>query len=159
MEFLPGERVIVNPLRIRRDVLNEFESSLVISFTGQSRRSDTIIKGQVSGLAAPQPRNDRAMHALKRDATEMKVALSVGDIQAGSRKSSATRGPQRRRTAARDLQRQSGRNVRSRDEGRSVGRKSVGRRRRRVSDADDRSGKPISPDQCAQRRREGRQAL
>src|SRR5271166_2703293 len=52
MEFLPQDRVIVNPLRIRRDHLNEFESSLVIAFTGQSRRSDTIIKEQVSGLAA-----------------------------------------------------------------------------------------------------------
>ena len=81
MEFLPEERVIVNPLRIRRDYLNEFESSLVISFTGQSRRSDTIIKEQVSGLAALNPETVVAMHALKRDATEMKVALLGGDIR------------------------------------------------------------------------------
>ena len=81
IEFLPQERVIVNPLRIRRDVLNEFESSLVIAFTGQSRRSDTIIKQQVSGLAGLNSETLANMHALKDDATEMKVALLSGDIR------------------------------------------------------------------------------
>ncbi len=81
IEFLPQERVIVNPLRIRRDVLNEFESSLVIAFTGQSRRSDAIIKEQVSGLASLNSETLANMHALKRDATEMKVALLSGDIR------------------------------------------------------------------------------
>jgi len=81
IEFLPQERVIVNPLRIRRDYLNEFESSLVIAFTGQSRRSDTIIKEQVSGLAALNPETVANMHALKRDAAEMKIALLNGNIR------------------------------------------------------------------------------
>ena len=81
IEFLPHERVIVNPLRIRRDYLNEFESSLVIAFTGQSRRSDTIIKEQVSGLAALNPETVANMHALKRDAAEMKIALLNGNIR------------------------------------------------------------------------------
>ncbi len=73
--------MIVNPLRIRRDYLNEFESSLVIAFTGQSRRSDTIIKEQVSGLAALNAETIAGMHELKRDATEMKLALLNGDIR------------------------------------------------------------------------------
>jgi len=81
IEFLPQERVIVNPLRIRRDYLNEFESSLVIAFTGQSRRSDTIIREQVSGLAALNPETVANMHALKRDAAEMKIALLNGNIR------------------------------------------------------------------------------
>ena len=81
IEFLAQERVIVNPLRIRRDALNEFESSLVIAFTGQSRRSDTIIKQQVSGLASLNRATLENMHALKRDATEMKVALLAGDVR------------------------------------------------------------------------------
>jgi D-glycero-alpha-D-manno-heptose-7-phosphate kinase len=81
IEFLAEERVIVNPLRIRRDYLNEFESSLVIAFTGQSRRSDTIIKEQISGLAAFDPETVANMHALKRDATEMKLALLTGKIR------------------------------------------------------------------------------
>ncbi len=73
--------MIVNPLRIRRDYLTEFESSLVIAFTGQSRRSDTIIKEQVSGLAALNPETVANMYALKRDAAEMKVALVSGNIR------------------------------------------------------------------------------
>jgi D-glycero-alpha-D-manno-heptose-7-phosphate kinase len=81
MEFLPQDRVIVNPLRIRRDYLNEFESSLVIGFTGQSRRSDKIIKEQVSGLASLNAETIANMLALKRDATEMKIALLGGNIR------------------------------------------------------------------------------
>ena len=81
MEFLADDRVIVNPLRIRRDYLNEFESSLVICFTGQSRRSDTIIKEQVSGLQALNAETVSNMHALKQDAAEMKIALLSGDIR------------------------------------------------------------------------------
>ncbi len=56
IEFLPEERVIVNPLRIRRDILNEFESSLVIAFTGQSRRSDAIIRSRSPGSSPSIPR-------------------------------------------------------------------------------------------------------
>jgi D-glycero-alpha-D-manno-heptose-7-phosphate kinase len=81
MEFLPEDRVIVNPLRIRRDYLNEFESSLVIAFTGQSRRSDRIIREQVAGLTELNAETVAGMHALKRDATEMKVALLGGNIR------------------------------------------------------------------------------
>lgn len=81
MEFLAQERVIVNPLRMRRDYLNEFELSLVIAFTGQSRRSDTIIREQVLGLTAVDPEILSSMHALKRDATEMKIALLTGKIR------------------------------------------------------------------------------
>lgn len=82
IEFFADERVIVNPLRIRRDYLNEFESSLVICFTGQSRRSDTIIKEQVSGLVTMNAETIDNMHALKRDATDMKLALLSGDVRA-----------------------------------------------------------------------------
>jgi D-glycero-alpha-D-manno-heptose-7-phosphate kinase len=82
MEFLPNDRVIVNPLRIRRDYLNEFESSLVVCFTGQSRRSDTIIKEQVSGLKALNADTIASMHQLKQDAVDMKIALLNGDLRA-----------------------------------------------------------------------------
>jgi D-glycero-alpha-D-manno-heptose-7-phosphate kinase len=81
VEFLARERIIVNPLRVRRDYLNEFESSLVICFTGQSRRSDAIIKEQVSALTAMSAATIDAMHALKRDAIQMKIALLSGDIR------------------------------------------------------------------------------
>jgi D-glycero-alpha-D-manno-heptose-7-phosphate kinase len=81
IEFLPGDRVIVNPLRIRRDYLNEFESSLVICFTGQSRCSDTIIKEQVSALKGLNKKTIASMHQLKQDAIHMKMALLRGEVR------------------------------------------------------------------------------
>ncbi|MGE4373471.1 MAG: hypothetical protein AB7E29_11370 [Xanthobacter sp.] len=81
LEFLPDDRVIVNPLRIRREHLNEFEASLVICFTGQSRQSESIIKQQVAGLKQMDSATIAHMHELKQDAIEMKLALLRGDIR------------------------------------------------------------------------------
>lgn len=81
IEFLPQDHVIVNPLRIRREHFNEFEASLVICFSGQSRRSDTIIKEQVAGLKEMDAKTIENMHKLKQDAIEMKLALLRGDIK------------------------------------------------------------------------------
>ncbi|WP_304171050.1 dehydrogenase [Phenylobacterium aquaticum] len=78
IEFLPGERTLVNPLRAPRAHLNEFESSLVICFSGQSRRSDTIIQEQIDGLVAMNPETVENMHRLKEDAALMKDAILRG---------------------------------------------------------------------------------
>jgi D-glycero-alpha-D-manno-heptose-7-phosphate kinase len=80
IEFLPGERVIVNPLRIGRAPLNELESSLVICFSGQSRRSETIIQEQIRGLARTDAQTIAAMHRLKEEAVAMKLAVLEGDL-------------------------------------------------------------------------------
>lgn len=82
IEFLPGgTNVIVNPLRMRRDHLNEFESSLVICFTGQSRESAHIIEQQVSGLSALDEGTVAAMHEVKEHAVTMKKQILSGDIR------------------------------------------------------------------------------
>jgi D-glycero-alpha-D-manno-heptose-7-phosphate kinase len=80
MEFLPGDRVIVNPLRISPSYLYEFEASLLICFSGQSRAS-AIIQEQVQALAQSDEDALDGMHRLKSDAVEMKQALLRGDIQ------------------------------------------------------------------------------
>jgi D-glycero-alpha-D-manno-heptose-7-phosphate kinase len=80
MEFLSGDRVIVNPLRIPPAYLCEFEASLLICFTGQARAS-TIIQDQVKALATNDPVALTSMHQLKADAIDMKQALLRGDIQ------------------------------------------------------------------------------
>ena len=46
IEFLANDRVIVNPLRVDRAILNELETSLITCFTGASRESDQIILQQ-----------------------------------------------------------------------------------------------------------------
>src|SRR6195952_897832 len=50
MEFYEGDKVIVNPLRIRQQYLNELENNLVLYFTSMSRESATIIKEQVKNV-------------------------------------------------------------------------------------------------------------
>lgn len=82
IEFLPDTRVIVNPLRIPRSVLNEFESSLVVCFSGVSRDSEQIINRQRKGMVDKAPRTMQSLHRLKTDALEMKLALLRGDIPA-----------------------------------------------------------------------------
>jgi D-glycero-alpha-D-manno-heptose-7-phosphate kinase len=80
MEFLPGDRVIVNPLRIQPTYLYEFEASLVVCFTGQSRAS-AIIQDQMKAVTKSDENALQAMHQLRADAVDMKQALLRGNIK------------------------------------------------------------------------------
>jgi D-glycero-alpha-D-manno-heptose-7-phosphate kinase len=79
MEFHAAERVIVNPLRVRRSTMYELESALVLHFTGVSRSSSTIIEDQRESVALGG-RALEAMHELKAEAIEMKEALLFGKM-------------------------------------------------------------------------------
>jgi D-glycero-alpha-D-manno-heptose-7-phosphate kinase len=85
IEFLARDRVIVNPLRISDSARNEFESSLVICFSGRSRDATDIIAQQTAGMADHCAQTIAAMHRLKADAIAMKTALIAGDIRAMAR--------------------------------------------------------------------------
>jgi len=80
IEFHAADRVIVNPLRVTPWVLNELETSMVICFTGVSRRSEAIIVEQQRRMSEHGEAALEALHQLKRDATEMKDALLRGQI-------------------------------------------------------------------------------
>jgi D-glycero-alpha-D-manno-heptose-7-phosphate kinase len=80
MEFLPENRVIVNPLRVSPAYLHEFEASLVVCFTGQARAS-AIIQEQVQAVTQSNKEALEGMNQLKSDAIEMKQALLRGNIQ------------------------------------------------------------------------------
>ena len=80
MEFLPGDRVIVNPLRISLPYLNELEASLIVCFTGHSRAS-AIIQDQVRAATENDKHALEALHQLKADAIDMKQALLAGNIR------------------------------------------------------------------------------
>ncbi|TAM79563.1 MAG: GHMP kinase [Acidobacteria bacterium] len=74
MEF-EKNRVIVNPLRVKQEVINELELNLVLCYTGSTRMSDGIIKDQVCRY---ENRVDQTLHGLRRQkqlAVEMKNAL------------------------------------------------------------------------------------
>ena len=81
IEFLPNDRVIVNPLRVSRAIRCEFETSLVTCFSGVSRRSDAIICEQQRRMTGPSADSLTSLHQLKSDAVEMKQALLRGEIR------------------------------------------------------------------------------
>src|SRR3954465_1027741 len=80
MEFYEGDRVIVNPLRIRQQYLNELENNLVLYFTSTSRESAKIIKEQVKNVNQKNEKSIEAMHQLKEQARMMKEALLKGRL-------------------------------------------------------------------------------
>jgi D-glycero-alpha-D-manno-heptose-7-phosphate kinase len=81
IEFLDGDRVIVNPLSLERGVINELEASLVTCHTGASRRSQAIIEEQRRRMAPPGSAALAGLRQLKQDAIEMKQALVRGEIR------------------------------------------------------------------------------
>lgn len=81
MEFYADDRVIINPLRLRRAIHNELESSIMLYFTGKSRDSANIIDQQVGDVRGGETKSIEALHALKDQARLMKEALLLGDFQ------------------------------------------------------------------------------
>lgn len=70
-----GDRVIVNPLRIHQDTVNELEHNLLLCYTGRTRRSDKIIEDQTNRLEERQEDTLRALREQKQLATDMKNLL------------------------------------------------------------------------------------
>jgi D-glycero-alpha-D-manno-heptose-7-phosphate kinase len=81
MEFYEGDKVIVNPLRIKQQILNELENNIVLYFTSTSRESATIIKEQVKNVNSNNEKSIEAMHQLKEQARMMKEAMLKGRLQ------------------------------------------------------------------------------
>lgn len=81
MEFYESERVIVNPLRLKRWIRNELEASLVLYYTGVSRESANIIKEQIQHTQRGDTKNIKSMHEMKQHAVSMKEALLKGDFK------------------------------------------------------------------------------
>jgi D-glycero-alpha-D-manno-heptose-7-phosphate kinase len=80
MEFFDNDKVIVNPLRMKDNIVNELEHDLVLYYTQTSRLSSTIIEQQAKNVTNKQSSSIEAMHQLKKQAQQMKEALLVGKI-------------------------------------------------------------------------------
>ncbi|MDE3236797.1 MAG: dehydrogenase [Bacteroidota bacterium] len=80
MEFYANDKVIVNPLRIRQEYLNELENNLVLYYTSTSRESATIIKEQQKNVLQKNEKSIEAMHHLKEQSQMMKEALLKGKV-------------------------------------------------------------------------------
>lgn len=81
MEFLQNDFVIVNPLKVKRWVIDELEASIVLYFTGQSRSSAAIIEEQKKNTQTGINKSIEAMHRIKQGAVDMKCAVLMGDMQ------------------------------------------------------------------------------
>ena len=74
------DAVIVNPLRISADVLNELHYNLLLCYTGSTRLSARIIETQVQGYKQREADAVGAMDELKQIARELKNALLQGRL-------------------------------------------------------------------------------
>ena len=81
IEFYENDRVIVNPLRLKKWIRNELEASLVLYYTGVSRESANIIKEQIEHTQTGNKKNIESMHEMKNQAVLMKEALLKGDFK------------------------------------------------------------------------------
>ena len=75
-----GDRVIVNPLRIRDEVRHELEFSLLLCFTGITRDSAWVIEDQTRRAVAHTTDTIEGLRSQKELAIAMKAALLTGAL-------------------------------------------------------------------------------
>ena len=80
MEFFSEDKVIVNPLRIKSQVLSELSCNMVLYYTGTSRLSSTIISQQQASISSNKQNSIEAMHKTKEMAVFMKEAILKGEL-------------------------------------------------------------------------------
>ncbi|MDR1323696.1 MAG: dehydrogenase [Candidatus Margulisbacteria bacterium] len=80
MEFHPQNKVIVIPIRMKQNILNELEANLVLAYLGNSRVSSAIIDTQTANITQKNKSAVRAMDHLKEQAFAMKEALLTGRL-------------------------------------------------------------------------------
>ena len=81
MEFLDGNRVIVNPLSIPDSVLNEWAMNTVLLYTNKRRESARIIEEQMANVKKNNNNSVEAMHRVKEEAFRIKKSLLQGALR------------------------------------------------------------------------------
>ncbi|MGQ9582049.1 MAG: GHMP family kinase ATP-binding protein [Thermoplasmatota archaeon] len=80
IEFNPTN-VVVNPLRVPEDCLNELEYHLVLCYTGRTRLSANILRDQVRSYMERKRTVMDALDRMKALTIEMKNALLTGKLE------------------------------------------------------------------------------
>ena len=75
-----ADRVIVNPLRIRDEIIHELELSLLLCFSGITRDSARVIEDQTRRAAIRAEDTLGGLRAQKELAVAMKAALLTGEL-------------------------------------------------------------------------------
>ena len=79
MEF-HGDKVIVNPLNIKKSTTNEIAFDLVLYYTETARESAKIIEAQIENVKKSDVKPIEAMHRLKAQAFAMKEAFLKNEL-------------------------------------------------------------------------------
>lgn len=82
MEFSGDDKVIVNPLRVRNEIINELSNNLLLYYTNSSRNSGDIIQEQQKNVKAKNTKSIEAMHMIKQQAYEIKEAILTNNLHA-----------------------------------------------------------------------------
>jgi D-glycero-alpha-D-manno-heptose-7-phosphate kinase len=80
MEFYAENKSVITPLRIKNWVLCNLESTLLLFYSGLSRKSASIINEQSESIKMKNPKSLDAMHGIKRESHLMKEALLMGNF-------------------------------------------------------------------------------
>ena len=80
MEFFDNGKVVVNPLRIRSEILSELAYNMVLFYTGTSRLSSDIIEKQQKSIRQNQMDSVNAMHKTKEIAVRIKEAILKAEL-------------------------------------------------------------------------------
>jgi D-glycero-alpha-D-manno-heptose-7-phosphate kinase len=80
MEFYGNGKVIVNPLRVKDQILNELSNNIILFYTKTSRISSEIIETQQQNVHNGSARSVDAMHKIKELAIRMKEAILKGKL-------------------------------------------------------------------------------
>ena len=80
MEFYKDDKVIVNPLRIRKKYVLELQNNVVLFYTGTSRESAKIIDKQSDAVKRNAQGQIEATHQVKAQSIRMKEALLRGEL-------------------------------------------------------------------------------
>jgi D-glycero-alpha-D-manno-heptose-7-phosphate kinase len=75
-----GERVIVNPLRIKDSTMHELQLNLMLCYTGTTRQSSRIIEDQTARVTGGDSETLEGLRAQKELAVAMKSALLRGEL-------------------------------------------------------------------------------
>jgi D-glycero-alpha-D-manno-heptose-7-phosphate kinase len=80
LEFFANDKVIVNPLQLKSEIIFELEFNLLLYFTETQRLSANIIDEQVKNVKEKNTKSVDAMHKLKEQSQQMKDALLRGEL-------------------------------------------------------------------------------
>lgn len=80
MEFACNDKVIVNPLRVRNEIINELSNNLLLYYTNSSRNSGDIIVEQQRNVSEKKETSIDAMHRIKQQAYDLKEVILTNKL-------------------------------------------------------------------------------